>query len=177
MNSNARPRSATPASQVMPILTRYGHSRSNLLPMLQYLHSQAGYLSPDAITLIAQHLEMSAHDVFGVATFFSQFRFNPPGRHCLKICEGTACHVRGSAMLLDVITRKLHILPGQTTSDFEFSLERVMCVGSCALAPVVVADDRVCGRANQKTLEKVLSIGITQRTADDARRTQIAGAV
>jgi len=164
-------------AELEAILARHDQSRRSLIPILQDLQEQTGYLPMEAVAAVAQHLDISAHEVFGVATFFSQFRFNPLGKHCLKICEGTACHVRGSAMLLDALTRKLHIVPGETTADREFSLERVMCLGSCALAPVIVSDDRVCGRINQKKLEKLLSNGMTQRTADDAQRNQIASDV
>src|SRR6185503_4545069 len=88
------------------LLLSYSPCRQNLIPILQDVQDADGYLAPEAVDRIAAHLELSAHDVFGVATFFSQFRFNPPGKHCIKVCEGTACHVRGSAMLVDLIARR-----------------------------------------------------------------------
>jgi NADH-quinone oxidoreductase subunit E len=91
-----------------------------------------------------------------VATFYSQFRFHPPGRHCLRVCDGTACHVRGSRLLVDAIDRELQIEPGQTTEDREFSLEAVMCLGSCALAPALVVDGTVYGRMTPKKLSRLL---------------------
>jgi len=157
---------------VQQILGRYAPTRPSLIPILQDVQHQFGFVFPDAVREIARHLEVSEHDVFGVATFFSQFRFSPPGKHCLKVCDGTACHVRGSAMLVSLIDRELHIAPGQTSDDRQFSLERVMCLGSCALAPVVVNDEVVYGRVTQKKLEKLIetqSKGAGDEPADNQK--------
>jgi NADH-quinone oxidoreductase subunit E len=147
--------SGTPA-RLSRIIEAYPSSRRHLLPLLQEIQAAIGHLSPDAVDAVAAHLRISPHEVFGVATFYSQFWFNKPGRHCLKVCDGTACHVRGSSLLTDVIAQRLHVEVGQTTTDEQFSLQRVMCVGSCALAPVVVCDDVVRGRLTQKKLEQLL---------------------
>jgi NADH-quinone oxidoreductase subunit E len=154
------------------ILACYPQLRPSLIPILQDVQTHFGHVTPESVRAIARHVNVSEHDVFGVATFFSQFRFNPPGRHCLKVCEGTACHVRGSAMLVSLIDRTLHIAPGQTTDDREFSVERVMCLGSCALAPVVVSDDKVHGRVTQKQLEKWLKVKANEGTSNDVRSEQ-----
>jgi NADH-quinone oxidoreductase subunit E len=114
------------------------------------------YLSPEAVQAVADHLELSANDVYGVATFYAQFRFVPPGLHHIKVCEGTACHVRGSDRILESISRATGIAPGQTSSDGQFSLERVACFGSCALAPVVVVDDKVYGRMTAAKTNKLI---------------------
>jgi NADH:ubiquinone oxidoreductase subunit E len=108
------------------------------------------------VRLIASALGMSDNDVYGVATFYSQFRFQPRGKHCLKICLGTACHVRGSSLILETVGRELQVQPGETTADGKFSVDAVMCMGSCALAPVAVVDDTVYGRVTQKKVDKLL---------------------
>jgi len=131
-------------------------TRDSLIAILQDLQQRQGYLCENALKEVARYLGISENEVFGVATFYSQFRFNPPGEHCLKICQGTACHVRGSALLMEVIGRRLHIEPGQTTEDRSLALEEVMCLGSCALAPAVVLDESVHGRMTQTKLEKLI---------------------
>lgn len=105
---------------------------------------------------MAEHLELSENDVYGVATFYAQFRFVPPGLHHVKVCQGTACHVRGSGMIVDAISRTIGIEPGQTSADGKFSLERVACFGSCALAPVVVLDDKVFGHMTAAKTKKLI---------------------
>ncbi|MGI6655425.1 MAG: NADH-quinone oxidoreductase subunit NuoE [Desulfobulbus sp.] len=138
------------------ILNHYGPERDNLIPLLQAVQEALHYLSPEAIQAIAAHLDLSENDVYGVATFYAQFRFVPPGRHHIKVCEGTACHVRGSDRILDAISRATGLQPGQTSEDGAFSLERVACFGSCALAPVVVVDDKVYGRMTSAKTQKVI---------------------
>lgn len=138
------------------LLAAYDQARQNLIPILQDVQAHYGYLPEEALDTVAHHLRLSVHDVFGVATFYSQFRFHPPGKHCVKVCQGTACHVRGSEVVLEAISRRLGIVPGQTTPDRQYSLERVMCVGSCALAPAVVMDDTVHGRMTQGKIDRVL---------------------
>jgi len=124
----------------------FGTGRENLIPILQMIQEKHAYLPNAAIGLVAEHLAVSASDVFGVATFYNQFRFHPPGRNPIKVCLGTACHVRGGEIILESFERKLEIKDGETTPDREFSLERVACVGCCALAPVAVMDDTVHGK-------------------------------
>jgi NADH:ubiquinone oxidoreductase subunit E len=144
------------AQHLHALLQRYDHSHDNLIPVLQDVQNLFGYLPPDAFPEVASYLNLSIHDVFGVATFYSQFRFHKPGKHCLKVCDGTACHVRGSDNLLDTLSRRLGIEPGQTTADGQYSLERVMCLGSCALAPAVVKDETVYGRITQTKVDRLL---------------------
>ena len=138
------------------VLTQYDKERDNLIPLLQEMQERFQYLSPEAVQAVADHLELSANDVYGVATFYAQFRFVPPGLHHIKVCEGTACHVRGSDRILESISRATGIAPGQTSSDGQFSLERVACFGSCALAPVVVVDDKVYGRMTAAKTNKLI---------------------
>ncbi|NLZ16525.1 MAG: NADH-quinone oxidoreductase subunit NuoE [Desulfobulbaceae bacterium] len=142
--------------EVQDILTQYDQDRDNLIPLLQDVQERLHYLSPQALSAVAEHLQLSENDVFGVATFYAQFRFTPPGLHHIKVCEGTACHVRGSSRILDTITRTTGIEPGQTSEDGLFSLERVACFGSCALAPVVVVDDKVYGRMTSAKTQRLI---------------------
>jgi NADH-quinone oxidoreductase subunit E len=106
--------------------------------------------------MVADHLEMSTVEVYGVATFYNQFRFHPPGRHPIKVCLGTACHVRGGDIILENFERKLEIQEGQTTPDREFSIERVACVGCCALAPVAVIGETVHGHMAPSKVEGLI---------------------
>jgi NADH-quinone oxidoreductase subunit E len=145
-----------PQTILETILTEYGRERDNLIPLLQEVQERFHFLSPEAVQAVADHLELSENDVYGVATFYAQFRFVPPGLHHIKVCEGTACHVRGSDRILDAISRSTGLEPGQTGEDGQFSLERVACFGSCALAPVVVVDDKVYGRMTAAKTNKLI---------------------
>ncbi len=138
------------------ILSSHSREREHLIPILQDIQERMSYLSPKALRMVADHLDLSENDVYGVATFYSQFRYHPPGRHRIKVCQGTACHVRGGGLVLDAIVRKIGISPGQTSADGGFSLERVACFGSCALPPVMVVDDKVYGRMSARKAEKLL---------------------
>jgi NADH-quinone oxidoreductase subunit E len=138
------------------ILAGYGRERDNLIPLLQEVQDRFQYLAAEAVQRVAEHLDLSENDVYGVATFYAQFRFVPPGLHHVKVCQGTACHVRGSGMIVDAISRTIGIEPGQTSADGKFSLERVACFGSCALAPVVVLDDKVFGRMTAAKTKKLI---------------------
>jgi NADH-quinone oxidoreductase subunit E len=138
------------------IFSSYDARPENLIPILQDVQDQLGYSSEEAVTRIAEYLGVSANQVYGVATFYSQFRFHPAGKRHMKVCTGTACHVRRSALILEALERKLRIAPGETTPDRQYSLESVACFGSCALAPVVVMDDRVYGRMTTTKTEKLI---------------------
>ena len=129
---------------------------AELITCLQEIQERLGYISPQAITWLADKLHLSEQEVYGVASFYNDFRFSPPGKHQLRICLGTACHVQGGDRLLAVTREKLGVAPGETTDDRLFSLERVACVGCCALAPTVVLDDEVHGRMNQRLLKRLL---------------------
>ncbi len=125
-------------ADVEPILARYPDARRDaLIPLLQDVQETHGYLSRDAIVRIGRHLGLPASKVYGVATFYNQFRFHPKGQYHIQVCRGTACHVKGSAAVLEELTRELDLSPGETTRDGQFSLEVVACVGACGLAPVI----------------------------------------
>jgi NADH-quinone oxidoreductase subunit E len=125
------------------MLGNFERHRGNLIPILQAIQEKHLYLSSTAMEMVAIHLGISPGDVYGVATFYNQFRFQPPGRHQIKVCLGTACHVAGGEIILENFERKLGIRDGETAPDREYSVERVACVGCCALAPVAVVDDEV----------------------------------
>ncbi|WP_084813383.1 NADH-quinone oxidoreductase subunit NuoE [Desulfogranum japonicum] len=143
-------------SSLISLLAEYGKERENLIPLLQEVQERFQFLSPEAVRAVADHLDLSENDVYGVATFYAQFRFVPPGLHHIKVCEGTACHVRGSDHILEAVERSIGIKPGQTSEDGSYSLERVACFGSCALAPVVVVDDKVHGRMTGNKTQKLI---------------------
>ena len=126
-------------------LEDFGKRRSHLIPILQMAQKILSYLPAEAIDMVAEHLKIPPSEVFGVATFYNQFRFNPPGKYPIKVCLGTACHVKGGEIILENFERKLEIKEGETTADREFSIERVACVGCCALAPVALVGETVHG--------------------------------
>ncbi|MFO7976537.1 MAG: NADH-quinone oxidoreductase subunit NuoE [Candidatus Hydrogenedentota bacterium] len=123
------------------ILDRYaGAGRDALIPLLQDVQEAHGYLSREAIAHVGAHLKLPASKIYGVATFYNQFRFQPLGRFHIQVCRGTACHVKGSLAVLDAIRQELNIEPGTTTRDGLFSLEVVACIGACGLAPVITVN-------------------------------------
>jgi len=130
--------------------------KGSLIPILQDVQKEEGYISPEAVGKISRHLRISGNHIFGVATFYSQFKFIPPGKHSIKICLGTACHVRGGDFLLTALKSELGIEPGETTEDKRFDLERVACLGCCALAPVVQIDNDIHGRLSVIKLKEAL---------------------
>ena len=132
--------------QLDDILSRYSKNRENLIPLLQEVQEGFGYLPEEAMELVADFLKLSNSTIYAVSTFYSQFKFTPTGKRLVKICRGTACHVRGGAQVLREVEKQLDIKPGETTKDLEYTLELIACFGSCALAPVMVIDNTVYGR-------------------------------
>ena len=137
-------------------LADFGKERGNLIPILQMIQETHSYLPAEALKMVAQHLEISTCEVYGVATFYNQFRFHPPGKHPIKVCLGTACHVRGGDIVLENFERKLEIAEGETTPDREFSIDRVACVGCCALAPVATIGETVHGHMAPSKVEGII---------------------
>jgi len=147
-----------PASTLGEILARYSYDRighgsnaispEHLIPILQDIQESDGYLSQAALRGLAQASDISDNEIYGVASFYAQFRFRPPAEHTIHVCQGTACHVRGGHQLLYDFEERLKIKAGDMTTDHKFGLERVACVGCCALAPVVLVDGQV--RAGMK---------------------------
>ena len=139
------------------VLAPYRGQRGATIPVLQKAQEELGYLSEEAISEIADFLGLSRNEVYGVASFYAQFRFERQGEHLIKVCQGTACHVRGGRRILDTVEQELDIQPGETTEDYAFSLDRVACFGSCALAPVMVMDKTVYGRMTTVKARQILA--------------------
>ena len=134
----------TPAAK---ILKEHQYDEAKLIPILQKAQDEYKYLPEDIMRFIANELEISPAKVFGVATFFAHFAITPKGKHIIKVCNGTACHVKGSSFVINTVKDKLKLKDGQdTTEDGLFTLECVSCLGACGLAPVMVMDDTVHGQ-------------------------------
>jgi NADH-quinone oxidoreductase subunit E len=142
--------------QLDGVFCKYRGERPEVIPILQDVQSVLGYLPPAAIAAVAKFLRAPESVVFGVVTFYAQFHLARQGKHKIRVCQGTACHVRGGKQILDTVRKRLGIRAGQTTADYQYSLERVACFGSCALGPVVVVNDKVHGRMTPQKTEKLL---------------------
>ena len=116
-----------------------------------------GYLSEDDLEQVAQHTRLPVSRVFGVATFYNQFRLRPLGKHVIRVCRGTACHVKGSFDILTTLENELGIKAGQTTKDLQFSIETVACIGACSIAPVITIDDEFHGGLTVKAVQKLIA--------------------
>ncbi len=138
------------------ILKSYSPEKANLIPILQEIQKNFGYLSRPVVREISEYLGISESKVYGIATFYTQFRFEPLGKHQIKICHGTACHVKGSEGITETIENYLGIRIGKTSEDGVFTLERVACLGCCSLAPVMMIDGEVYGNLTRERVEEVL---------------------
>ena len=125
--------------------------------MLQKVQEELGYLSEEAISEVAAFLGLSKNEVYGVASFYAQFRFERQGEHTIRVCQGTACYVQGGQRVLETMERELGIQSGETSEDYKFSLEKVACFGSCALAPVIVVDKAVYGKMTTVKAKNLLA--------------------
>ena len=134
----------------------FSRGQSQLIPVLQYCQSQRGYISRDDVMRIADYLGISEAHVYGVASFYTQFRFERPGDRQVRICLGTACHVQGGKTLSDEIQKIVGIGPGEISEDYKFEFHEVACLGCCAQAPVVELDGRIHGKVTRKKLNKIL---------------------
>ncbi len=146
----------SPTDSFERLLEDWRGRKGNVIPLLQKTQELHGFLSQDDMKRIAGVTGKSPAEIYGVATFYAQFRFDPPGRHTLKVCHGTACHVNGAESLDTTLKMELGAELGQTTADREYSLEKVACLGCCSLAPVVMLDSEVHGRLTGDKLKKVL---------------------
>jgi NADH:ubiquinone oxidoreductase subunit E len=142
---------------IEPILDQYkGATRDALIPILQKVQEKEGYLSRESIRMIGERLSLPTSKVYGVATFYNQFRFQPKGKYHVMLCRGTACHVKGSKKLLDAAIRLLKLEPGQTSRDRLFSLEIVACMGACGLSPVININGEFFAKVNPMKLAKII---------------------
>ena len=140
------------------VLEPYRGERQELINILQDVQKRWGYLPLEAMRAVVGFLRVPESAVYGVATFYSQFKFVPQGRHTIKVCLGTACHVRGGPRILETVERELGIQAGETTSNYIFSLEKVNCLGCCALGPVLVVDDDYHGNISPAQVPGILAV-------------------
>ena len=143
---------------IEPILKKHANARRDaLIPILQEVQEAQGYLSREAVVRIGEHLKLPASKIYGVATFYNQFRFQPKGKYHFMVCRGTACHVKGSARGLEMAQKILKLKPGQTSRDGTFSLEIVACMGACGLAPVVNVNGEFYAKVTPKKLARIIA--------------------
>ena len=144
------------AAEIDKLIEKHGSDHSALIAILQELQKQEGYLARQTLTELAKKLAVPLSRLFALATFYRSFSLLPTGRHKVKVCMGTACHVRGGQMILDQLGRELKVSPGGTTSDRKFTLETVRCLGCCSIGPVIQVDKKIAGRVRQDKLGKLL---------------------
>ncbi|MCB2188867.1 MAG: NADH-quinone oxidoreductase subunit NuoE [Deltaproteobacteria bacterium] len=140
----------------LPEMLQGFHRQADLIPALQRVQEEFGYVPPPSLEVIAGHLGLFPAQVQGVVSFYHMFFTEPRGRHVVTVCRGTACHVKGGKGVLRVVQKILGLADGETSEDYQFTLETVACLGACALSPVMVVDGRVFGRLNPKRIENVL---------------------
>ena len=138
------------------ILDTYREQRNKVMPILQDINREFNYLPEDVMRYAACELEMALSTLYQIATFYNAFRFEPPGEHVIKVCEGTACHVKGIPKIVDALQQKLGIKMGQTTDDGQFSMESARCFGCCGLAPVITVDEDVHGKLTSTQVGKII---------------------
>ena len=133
-------------TKVCAILERFRHDPSKLIPILQAVQDEYRYLPQEVLTFVATALRLSPAKVYGVATFYAHFTLEPKGKHVFRLCDGTACHVKGSNPILEALRKRLGLTgERKTTADMLFTVETVSCLGACGIAPVVVVDEKVYG--------------------------------
>lgn len=147
---------AADLSLMDPVFERYQGQEGALIPILQRAQGIYGYLPPEVLHSVAGRLDVALGKVYGVATFYSQFYLERRGKHVLRLCDGTACHVKGTPILIAGVQDKYGVAPGETTEDGELTVEVVYCLGSCALAPVAVLDNQLMGRMRQEKLLRTM---------------------
>ena len=141
------------------IFASYRGERDELIPILQHVQSEFGYLSENAMLEIARFTGVPQSGVYAVATFYAQFRFTPIGRTHITVCRGTACHVRGAPRILEEIEKQLGIQEGETTPDLEYSLETVACIGACGLSPCIMTNQKVLAKMTPRKVAESLAKG------------------
>ena len=145
------------SAKVDEILERYYQpKREYLIPILQEVQEAQGFLSKEAVVRIGEFLKLPTSKIYGVATFYNQFRFQPKGKYHVMVCRGTACHVKNSSAILDALKQELKVQPGETTRDGLFSLEVVACIGACGLAPVISVNGEFHAKLTPEDISKVL---------------------
>ncbi len=138
------------------IVAVVGSTRDKVIPLLQEIQKRHGYLPEDMIEAVADVIGVPSSEIFGVATFYSQFRSTPMGEHLIKVCKGTACHVSGADVLFSSLSDELNVGEGETTDDGMFTLDAVACLGCCSLAPVIMVDGKVYGKLTPSKVRKIV---------------------
>jgi len=141
---------------VCEIIEKHGYQRSSLMGILQDIQTEMNYLPRKALVQVSRSLDVSLADIYEVATFYRAFSLEPKGRHTIRVCLGTACHVRGGTRVLDYLENRLEVKAGETTKDLIFTLESVNCLGACALGPMMVIDKKYYGKTNANKIESIL---------------------
>ena len=144
-------------SQLDAILAKYQGVKGALIPVLQDAQNTYGYLAREVLERIADKMDIPISQIYGVVTFYSQFHLNPRGKNIIRVCQGTACHVRGAKAILKAIEDNLRISAGGTTPDLKFTLETVACIGACGLAPVLMVNDDTHGRLTPEVIPEILA--------------------
>lgn len=142
-------------AQINEIVAEYSQQRWALIPLVQKIQNEFGYIPPESIPIIAKALGLFPSQVQGVISFYAQLYTEPRGRQVVRVCRGTACHVRGGKTILKLVKQHLGVEEGQTSPDLEYTLETVACIGVCGLAPNIVVGDRVHGHMNPKKVEQL----------------------
>ena len=143
-------------TKIEPILQRFGNEKGALIPVLQEAQAIYGYLPKEALVRVSEAMKIPLSRIYGVVTFYAQFYLTPRGRHTVRVCRGTACHVRGGRSVLNVVKDSLGIEDGETTEDLQFSLETVACLGTCFLAPVMMVDRSYYGKLAPERVPSIL---------------------
>lgn len=138
------------------IILKYPKEQRHTLAALQDIQREYGYISKEALTMLAEHFAVPLSHLYSMATFYKALSLKPKGQYVIKVCDGTACHIRSSMTIIEEIENLIHIRPGETTEDGLFSLETVNCLGSCAIAPVMVVNDTYYGKVTPKMLREIL---------------------
>lgn len=142
---------------LLAAIDKFKDQKGALMPILQHAQEIYGYLPIEVQKVVAVHLSIPLEEVYGVATFYSQFSLNPKGKYKVSVCMGTACYVKGAGDILDKISQKLEIKSGECTTDGEFSLEACRCIGACGLAPVITINEDVYGRLVADDIDAILA--------------------
>lgn len=156
-------------TEIDSVIAKYQAKKKAIIPILQDIQAEYNWLPQEAITEVSKKLNIPLIDVYGVATFFSQFSLKPRGKHIITVCLGTACHVRGGPRILDEFARRLNIKAGETTEDMQFTLETVNCLGCCAIGPVVVIDGEYYGGMTSRKVDSLLAEYLKQTTNKNKR--------
>jgi NADH-quinone oxidoreductase E subunit len=148
--------SSAEMNQVQKIISEYQNQRWGLIPLLQKVQEELGYIPGETLEPIADALQLSPSQVQGVVTFYAQFSLAPRGKYVIRVCRGTACHVRGGRSILRVVKRELGVEEGETTPDFKYTLETVACLGACFLAPTMMVNRNYFGRLSPPKIRSIL---------------------